>query len=107
VPGAHEALALDKAVRDRATVVRTAVVDDDEPATREASHRHVAVAVARWAHLAGRKLFDIRHLDARRHGFVRIVPEQVEDLGSQRAHPVNLANPSDIRENATVTATVN
>jgi len=79
---AHELFAVDEAIGDPAAVVRAPIVDDNQPPALEPRHGHRTRTVARAHHRADRHV-DVR--DARR-AVVRVVAQDVEELGSHGGH---------------------
>ena len=79
---AHDPLAVDEAVADAAAVVRAHVVDDDERAAAQASHRDGASSVARSHDCADRNVAELRELAP---AIVGVVPELVEELRPSHA----------------------
>lgn len=90
VPRADQAVALDEAITDPATIVRTLVVDDDQRATRQprdrdrtraisggddATDRHEAQLVKLWPAVVG------------------VVPELVENLRVEGSHQTHATRP--------------
>src|SRR5579863_4147815 len=94
VARAHEAIAVDIAIADRAAVVRAHVVDDDELARHEAGHRDRAGARARRDDVADR---DKRQLLDGGAAVVGVVAELGDELCFDGAHARNLRACSDMR----------
>ena len=94
VPGAHELLALDEAIRNSPAIVRTFVVDDDQPAALQPGHRDRPGTVPRPDNRADRHEPEDPDVPDVRRPVVRVVSELVEELGVQR-HAPNVRDGSD------------
>jgi hypothetical protein len=75
VTGADEQLAIDVAIADRASVVRTEIVDDDHAAALQPGDRHRPPSFARRDHRTDRHESDLSYVRA---PVVRVVPQLVE-----------------------------
>jgi len=90
MPRAHDAFSLDEPVGDSPTIMRTSIVDDDQPAAPEARDRDPTRTMTRTydrpdGHEA--ELLDL--------GDLGVVAELVEELRGHRAHLETLGAGSD------------
>lgn len=92
MPGANEALSVDKAVRDPAPVVGALVDDHDQPPAAEPRHRDRHAGIARAHDLTHVQRTDVLEVW---HPVIRVIAELVEELCGDRAHHTRLGAGSD------------
>ena len=87
---ADKALPLDEAIRDSSTIMRTSIIDDDQPSAPQTRHGDRPDAIPRPDHRPDRDEIELADV---RDG--RIIAKLVEHCGGDRSHSRTVQNPSD------------